>query len=78
MIGEVYSQTLESGPNRVFVVEWQGMMSLSNANISISPNPDFYPSGVTFEVLLYEGSNNIIFQYKDVDFGFSPIIDIGR
>jgi hypothetical protein len=78
MIGEVYSQTLEIGPNRVFVVEWQGMMSPNYANISISPNPDFYPSGVTFEALLYEGSNNIIFQYKDVDFGGSPIIDVGN
>jgi hypothetical protein len=25
--------------------------------------------GATFEVTLYEGSNNLIFQYQDVDFG---------
>lgn len=61
--GKIYCQTLGTAPNRIFVVEW-----VDNQHYSSSD------SGVTFEVILYEGSNNIKFQYKDVVFGnvYSP------
>lgn len=56
----IYYQTIGEAPNRRFVVEWHD-------------NYHYYssPSGVTFEVILYEGTNNIKFQYKDVDFDVS-------
>jgi len=56
--GAIYYQTLGTAPNREFVVEWYD-------------NQHYYSStsGVTFEAVLYEGTNNILFQYKDVDFG---------
>jgi uncharacterized repeat protein (TIGR01451 family) len=42
----------------MFVVEWNDNQHYSSST-----------SGVTFEAILYEGTNNIKFQYKDVDFG---------
>jgi len=56
--GTIYYQTLGTAPNRMFVVEWYDNKHYWNSD-----------SGVTFEAILYEGSNNILFQYKDVDFG---------
>ena len=54
----IYYQTLGTASNRYFVVEWK--------------NNDHYgstsPNGITFEAILYEGSNNIEFQYLDVAF----------
>jgi|GEM_PF-1963174 uncharacterized repeat protein (TIGR01451 family) len=54
----IYYQTMGTAPNRMFVVEWHD-------------NQHYYSStsGVTFQAILYEGSNNIKFQYKDVSFG---------
>jgi len=54
----IYYQTQGTAPNRKFIVEWNN-------------NQHFYSSssGITFEAILYEGTNNILFQYKDVDFG---------
>jgi uncharacterized repeat protein (TIGR01451 family) len=61
--GKIYCQTLGTAPNRIFVTEW-----VDNQHYSSSD------SGVTFETILYEGSNNIKFQYKNVVFGnvYSP------
>ncbi len=56
--GKIYYQTLGTAPNRIFVTEW-----VDNQHF---PSSD---SGITFESILYEGSNNIKFQYKDVSFG---------
>ena len=56
--GGIYYETLGTAPNRIFVVEW-----FDNQHYSSSS------SGITFESILYEGTNNILFQYKDVDFG---------
>ncbi len=56
--GAIYYQTLGTAPNRIFVVEWQDNQHYSSST-----------SGVTFEAILYEGSNSILFQYSDVDFG---------
>jgi len=54
----IYYQTQGAAPNRKFIVEWS-----DNQHYSYSS------SGITFEAILYEGTNNILFQYKDVDFG---------
>jgi uncharacterized repeat protein (TIGR01451 family) len=54
----IYYQTIGTAPNRIFVAEWY-----NNGHYHTSS------SGVTFEALLYEGSNSIIFQYNDLDFG---------
>ena len=56
--GAVYYQTLGIAPNRMFVVQWQDNQHYSSS-----------PSGVTFQAILHEGSNEILFQYRDVDFG---------
>jgi uncharacterized repeat protein (TIGR01451 family) len=54
----IYYQTIGTAPNRIFVTEW-----LNNGHYYSSS------SGITFEAILYEGTNNIIFQYNDLDFG---------
>ena len=48
----VYFTTRGSAPNRVFIVQWQ--------DIPLCADPD---SRLTFEVLLFEGSQEIQFQY---------------
>ncbi|MFH1243854.1 MAG: S8 family serine peptidase [Pseudomonadota bacterium] len=57
--GSVYYLLQGTAPNRTLTVEWLNV-------------PHYYsPGTVTFEVILYEGTNNIVFQYQDVDFGTS-------
>ncbi len=55
--GAVYYETQGAAGSRRFVVEW------SNAYPQGSPNP------VTFEAVLFEGTNRVLFQYKTVDLG---------
>ena len=57
----VYCQTIGSAPNRLFVVEWQGLL-YSAFNTTTS-------EGITFEAILYEGSNKIQFQYQKTSYG---------
>jgi uncharacterized repeat protein (TIGR01451 family) len=56
--GAIYYQTIGTAPNRKFVVEWY-------------KNGHYHDSSewITFEAILYEGTNNILFQYQDVTFG---------
>ncbi len=64
--GDVYYEIRGTSPNRTFIVEWFNV-----------PNY-YYPNGdITFEIILHEGSNKIIFQYLDVGFG-DPIFDNGK
>jgi len=56
--GGVYAQTLGDAPNRRLVVEWKDRVHYDGAD-----NTD----PATFEAVLYEGSNTIVFQYADVD-----------
>jgi hypothetical protein len=65
-VGNVYYQTLGTAPNRTFVVEW------SNFGPPGSP-------GFTYETILYENSNDILFQYSNVapDNGASETVGIG-
>jgi hypothetical protein len=57
--GVIYYETLGTAPDREFVVEYHGI-SHCCAN----------DTGVTFEVILYEGCDNILFQYQDVVFDY--------
>ena len=53
----VYYQTLDAAPNRRFIVQWNNAM------------PGGAARGVTFQAVFYEGSNQILFQYSNVDAG---------
>lgn len=65
--GNIYYQTLGSAPNRRFVVEW------FNLPIMIG---GIQQDSATFEVVLHEGSNEIVFQYADTSVG-DPARDDG-
>lgn len=54
----IYYKTEGVTPNKRFIVEWH-----NNEGYSATP------LGISFEAILYEGSNNILFQYKTVNFG---------
>lgn len=55
--GDVYYQTLGTAPDRMFVVQWHDRPHFPNS-----------ADHVTFQAILYEGSNEILFQYQDVNF----------
>lgn len=63
--GWVAYKTVGVAPHRRFVVEWFDRPHYSGG-----------ASGVTFEMILYEGSNNLKFQYQDVIFD-SSLLDRG-
>lgn len=54
----VYYLTLGSPGSRRFVVQWHKVFHYVSS-----------PSSADFEAILYEGSNKILFQYRDVDTG---------
>lgn len=56
-IGNVFVETQGTAPNRRFVVEW--------FNLPVNVLGGGF--NVTFEAILFEGSNQILFQYLDVD-----------
>jgi hypothetical protein len=65
--GSVFYQTIGAPGSRKFIVQWQ----------------DAYPQGslnpVTFQVILHEGSNRILFQYQNVNLGdVNPTSNGGR
>jgi uncharacterized repeat protein (TIGR01451 family) len=55
--GGVYYDTFGVEPNRIFVVEWNNRPRWPNIGAG------------TLQVLFFEGTNEIVFQYQDVDFG---------
>lgn len=57
--GDIYYETLGSAPNREFVVEWRNIRHYSS------------PESGTFQVVFFESSSDILFNYLDVDFGNS-------
>ncbi len=59
--GDVYYETLGTAPNRRFVIQWHQRPHFNNLG------------AVTFQVVLYEGSNEIRFVYDDIDFGNATI-----
>ena len=65
--GNVYWEVQGTAPNRVAIVEWY-----QRPHFPGSPTAQT----VTFQALLYEGSNHIKYQYLDVDLG-DPALDNG-
>jgi hypothetical protein len=63
--GAVYYQTVGTSPNQQFVIEWH------NAFPANSSSP------VTFEAVLNQGSNNIVFQYQTVNLGNGNVASNG-
>ena len=65
--GSIYYKTIPATEHepRKFVVEWKDNQHYSSS-----------PEGITFELILYEGSNNIKFQYLDTTFG-TQALDFG-
>jgi subtilisin family serine protease len=61
--GGIWHRTTGSAPNRKFVVGWIGI-------------PHWFGNAATFEVILEEGTNAIVFQYQDTSFG-NPDLDNG-
>jgi hypothetical protein len=57
--GTIYYKTMGTAPNRQFVVEWHDVHHCCASG----------HTGVTFEAILYEQSNDILFQYQEVIFG---------
>jgi subtilisin-like proprotein convertase family protein len=62
--GDVYWEVQGTAPNRMAIIEWYNRPHYSNVGAA------------TFEVILYEGSNEIKFQYLDTDFG-NPAYNFG-
>ena len=56
-VGNVFVETDGTAPNRRFIVEWY--------NLPVNVIGGGY--NITLEAILYEGSNQILFQYLDVD-----------
>ncbi len=59
--GNVFHETRGTAPNRRFIVQWHDRPHFNGAT-----NPT---NTVTFQVILTEGSPDILFQYLDVTFG---------
>jgi Secretion system C-terminal sorting domain len=56
----VFTEIKGNSPNRRFIIQWENRSLLNS-----------FPSsnGVTFQIVLYETSNNFAFVYKDLDAG---------
>jgi subtilisin family serine protease len=55
--GSIWTRTTGTVPNRRFVIEWHGVVH--------------YPQtgNATFEAILEEGTNDVVYQWQDVNFG---------
>ncbi len=62
--GNVYWEVQGTAPNRMAIVEWYNRPHYNNIG------------SVTFQVILYETTNEIKYQYLDVDFG-NALYDFG-
>lgn len=60
--GNVYYTIRGTAPQRRAIIQWQARAHY------IETQPPV-PNTATFEVILAEGGNTVLFQYKDVDFG---------
>ncbi len=58
---QVYTQTMGTAPNRVFVMEWYQAYPCCNATLPRN----------TFEIVLFESTNEILFQYSTMASGVS-------
>lgn len=58
----VYWEVLGTAPNRELVVEWRNIRPFACRNDTPAPT-------VTFQVVLFENTNTVLFNYQDVIFG---------
>lgn len=65
--GIMYRKTIGTTPNRTFVIEWNNIFRYS-----------IYDDPITFEILLYEGSGDIIYQYLDATISSSSSYTNGK
>jgi len=63
--GAIHYQMLGTAPNRRFVVQWTNAYPI-NA-----------PEGITFQAILFESGNQILFQYRDVSAGAGFPVSLG-
>ncbi len=66
--GDIYTELNGVIGSRTLTVEWHNMHHYSDRN----------GDGSTFQMILYEGSNNIEFRYLDLDFDSSTNYDYGK
>ncbi len=66
--GKIYAWVDEEGDSKRFIVQWN---SMEHALSSVEGN-------ISFEVILYEGSNEIVFHYKDVIFNSNDDFSFGQ
>ena len=55
--GTIWTKTVGTSPNRKFVVEWHDVVHYPQTGTA------------TFEAILEEGTNDVVYQWKDVNFG---------
>lgn len=63
--GAVYYQTVGTAPNRQFVIEWYNAVAQGSLG------------AVTFEAVLSETSNNVLFQYQALNLGGGNMASFG-
>jgi len=63
--GGVWHRTVGTSPNRKFVVSWNDVPHYGMSD------------GATFQVVLEEGTNTILYQYRDTTMGDSTLYDYG-
>lgn len=54
--GTIYYQTMGTAPNRYLVIQFHGVRYIAGSDAD----------PIEFEVILYEGSNDIVYQYADL------------
>ncbi|HYL85981.1 MAG TPA: S8 family serine peptidase [Candidatus Angelobacter sp.] len=64
----IYWDVIGAAPNRELVIEWRGVDHSDSAPF-FGACGSVPPSGITFEIVFFEGSSNILFNYLDVTFG---------
>jgi subtilisin family serine protease len=65
--GRIFSKLQGTAPNRRLIIQWHDLLHFKQESEEL-------PGRVTFQAVLYEGSNDIVLQYQDLTFG-SPDYD---
>jgi hypothetical protein len=63
--GSILWEVKGNAPHRKLVIQWNDIYMYYEEDDEDYPPA---PSSVTFQVILYENSNDILLQYKDIDF----------
>lgn len=69
--GEIWYDTVGTAPERRFVISWIDIPNaIQTSGVSSGSGPF---NGITFQIILEEGTNHIVMQYLDADFNLSNI-----